>query len=113
MASDTVRIPSYKIEGGELLRRASFIFDKVLLPEFTGELQIIEDGKINYFVDIADYPPNDSKYLIEYSGTKSIKDVVLLPGNKLRIDWGKYPVDCDIDDVRLIGRVVATYLVNA
>ncbi|EOC1611882.1 phage repressor protein CI [Cronobacter turicensis] len=112
MASDTVRIPSYKIEGGELLRRASFIFDKVLLPEFTGELQIIEDGKINYFVDIADYPPNDSKYLIEYSGTKSIKDVVLLPGNKLRIDWGKYPVDCDIEDVRLIGRVVATYLVN-
>ncbi|HEC2576522.1 TPA: phage repressor protein CI [Raoultella ornithinolytica] len=112
LASDTVRIPSLKIEGSELVRCSSFIYDKALLPNFSGELQIITDGSVRYFVDLAEYPATDGKFLIEYSGTKSIKELTLLPGNKLRIDWGKYPVDCAVSDVDLLGKVVATYLVN-
>ncbi|HCR1841715.1 phage repressor protein CI [Enterobacter kobei] len=112
LASDTLRIPAYKISNNELMRQASFIYDKALLPNYSGELQIIKDENVTYFVDIHSHQANDGKYLIEYSGTKSIKELTLLPGNKLRIDWGKYPVDCDISDVTLVGKVVATYLVN-
>lgn len=112
LASDTLRIPAYKISNNELMRQASFIYDKSLLPNYSGELQIIKDENITYFVDIYSHQATDGKYLIEYSGTKSIKELTLLPGNKLRIDWGKYPVDCDISDVTLVGKVVATYLVN-
>ena len=112
MASDTVRVAAFKIDGSELVRLSSFIYDKALLPEFSGELQIVCDGNVKYFVDLADYSATDGKFLIEYSGTKSIKALTLLPGNKLRIDWGKYPVDCDVADVKLIGKVVGTYLVN-
>lgn len=112
LASDTLRIPAYKISNNELTRQASFIYDKALLPNYSGELQIIKDDNVTYFVDIFSHQATDGKYLIEYSGTKSIKELTLLPGNKLRIDWGKYPVDCDISDVTLVGKVVATYLVN-
>ncbi|MDK6382054.1 phage repressor protein CI [Citrobacter freundii] len=112
LASDTLRIPAYKISNNELIRQSSFIYDKTLLPNYSGELQIITDEKITYFVDINSHQATDGKYLIEYSGTKSIKELTLLPGNKLRIDWGKYPVDCDVSDVQLIGKVVATYLVS-
>ncbi|CZV41751.1 phage repressor protein CI [Enterobacter sp. FR 78] len=112
LASDTLRIPAYKISNNELMRQASFIYDKALLPNYSGELQIIKDENITYFVDIHSHQATDGKYLIEYSGTKSIKELTLLPGNKLRIDWGKYPVDCNISDVTLVGKVVATYLVN-
>ncbi|EMX2205674.1 Repressor protein CI [Enterobacter hormaechei] len=112
LASDTLRIPAYKISNNELMRQASFIYDKALLPNYSGELQIIKDDNVTYFVDIYSHQATDGKYLIEYSGTKSIKELTLLPGNKLRIDWGKYPVDCDISDVTLVGKVVATYLVN-
>lgn len=112
LASDTVRLPAFKIEGSELLRQSSFIYDKALLPNFIGELQIIIDGSVMYFVDISDYPAADGKFLIEYSDTKSIKELTLLPGKKLRIDWGKYPIDCDTADVKLLGKVVATYLVS-
>ncbi|AYL47944.1 MULTISPECIES: phage repressor protein CI [Enterobacteriaceae] len=112
LASDTLRIPAYKISSNELIRQSSFIYDKALLPNYSGELQIITDEKITYFVDINSHQATDGKYLIEYSGTKSIKELTLLPGNKLRIDWGKYPVDCDVSDVQLIGKVVATYLVS-
>ncbi|EOD9895246.1 phage repressor protein CI [Enterobacter hormaechei] len=112
LASDTLRIPTYKISNNELMRQASFIYDKALLPNYSGELQIIKDDNVTYFVDIYSHQATDGKYLIEYSGTKSIKELTLLPGNKLRIDWGKYPVDCDISDVTLVGKVVATYLVN-
>lgn len=112
LASDTLRIPAYKISNNELTRQASVIYDKALLPNYSGELQIIKDENVTYFVDIHSHQATDGKYLIEYSDTKSIKELTLLPGNKLRIDWGKYPVDCDISDVTLVGKVVATNLVN-
>ncbi|MCS5452216.1 phage repressor protein CI [Enterobacter huaxiensis] len=112
LASDTLRIPAYKISNNELIRQASFIYDKAMLPNYSGELQIIKDENVTFFVDICSHQATDGKYLIEYSGTKSIKELTLLPGNKLRIDWGKYPVDCDVSDVTLVGKVVATYLVN-
>lgn len=111
-SSDICRIPAFRIEGAEMLRQASFLFDKAMLPYYNGELQIITDGNASYFVDVASHANTDGKFLIEYSGTKSIKELTLLPGNKLRIDWGKYPLDCDVSDVTLLGKVVATYLVN-
>lgn len=112
VASDLCRIPAYKIDGADIVRQSSFLFDKVLMPNYKGEIQAITDGKIRYFVDIAAHSLTDGKFLIEYSGTKSIKDVIVLPGNKLRIDWGKYPLDCNVSDVTLLGKVVATYLIN-
>lgn len=112
LASDTVRIPAYKISNNDLVRQSSYIYDKALLPNYSGELQIITDEKETYFVDVGNHQPSDGKYLLEYSGTKSIKELALLPGNKLRIDWGKYPVDCDVADVQLLGKVVATYVIN-
>ncbi|HBH7064232.1 bacteriophage CI repressor [Enterobacter cloacae] len=111
-ASDTLRIPAYKISNNELMRQASFIYDKALLPNYSGELQIIKDDNVTYIVDIYSHQATDGKHLIDYSDTKSIKELTLFPGNKLRIDWGKYPVDCDISDLMLVGKVVATYLVN-
>ncbi|EOY4357707.1 phage repressor protein CI [Cronobacter sakazakii] len=112
LASDTVRIPAYQITGTELIRRSSNIYDKAVLPKYIGELQTISEGDVTYFVDIGSHTAGDGKFLIEYSQAKSIKEITLLPGNKLRIDWGKYPVDCDVSDVKLLGKVVATYLVN-
>ncbi|WP_213192174.1 phage repressor protein CI [Klebsiella aerogenes] len=112
VASDTSRIPAFKIDGADLVRQSSFLFDKAMLPNYKGELQIITDGNTRYFVDIAPHSNTDGKFLIEYSGTKSIKDLVVLPGDKLRIDWGKYPLDCNVSDVTLLGKVVATYLIN-
>lgn len=94
------------------MRQASFIYDKALLPNYSGELQIIKDDNVTYIVDIYSHQATDGKHLIDYSDTKSIKELTLFPGNKLRIDWGKYPVDCDISDLMLVGKVVATYLVN-
>ncbi len=112
VASDTSRISAFKIDGADLVRQSSFLFDKAMLPNYKGELQIITDGNTRYFVDIAAHSNTDGKFLIEYSGTKSIKDLVVLPGDKLRIDWGKYPLDCNVSDVTLLGKVVATYLIN-
>jgi hypothetical protein len=110
LASDTVRIPAYKISGTEFIRHSSYIYDKATLPDHEGELQTIKDGDKTYFVDVGAFPASDGKFLIEYSQTKSIKDLTILPGNKLRIDW-KYPVDCDISDVKIIGKIVALYMV--
>ncbi|BBV64700.1 hypothetical protein STW0522KLE44_10880 [Klebsiella sp. STW0522-44] len=112
LTSDTQRIPAYKFDGSNLIKSASFIFDKALLPEYSGEIVFITDGSARYLVDKSPYQPGDGKFLIEYSKTQSIKELTLLPGNKLRIDWGKYPLDCDLNDVHIIGKVIMTMVIN-
>lgn len=111
--SDTVRVPSFKFDGTSLIKTSSFIFDKAMIPDHIGGLEIIIEGNAKYLIDKAEYPAADGKYLIEYSETQSIKELTLLPGNKLRIDWGKYPLDCEIGDVKIIGKVIMTMVVNA
>lgn len=113
VSSDTVRIPSFRFEGSTLVKTSSFMFDKVIIPDHKGNLEIIVEGNAKYLIDKADYPIGDGKYLIEYSDTQSIKELTLLPGNKLRIDWGKYPLDCEVDDVKIIGKVIMTMVVNS
>jgi Bacteriophage CI repressor helix-turn-helix domain. len=112
-AADTIRIPSLRFEGTSLVKTSSLIFDKVLIPDHKGDLEVVVEGSAKYLIDRANYAAADGKYLIEYSGTQSIKELTLLPGNKLRIDWGKYPLDCEIGDVTIIGKVIMTMVVNA
>ncbi|EAA3834435.1 Repressor protein CI [Salmonella enterica subsp. enterica serovar Java] len=111
--SDTVRVPSFKFEGATLVKSPSLMFDKVMIPDHIGNLEIITEGNVKYLIDRAEYTAADGRYLIEYSGTQSIKELTLLPGNKLRIDWGKYPLDCEIDDVTIIGKVILTMVASA
>ncbi|MEB7913720.1 phage repressor protein CI [Citrobacter portucalensis] len=113
LSSDTIRIPAYKIDGSNLIKISSLIFDKTIIPNHQGDVEFIIDGQIKYLIDKADYAAGDGKFLIEYSDTQSIKDLTLLPGNKLRIDWGKYPLDCDSGDVKVIGKVIMTMVINA
>lgn len=89
------------------------MFDKVMIPDHIGNLEIITEGNVKYLIDRAEYTAADGRYLIEYSGTQSIKELTLLPGNKLRIDWGKYPLDCEIGDVTIIGKVILTMVASA
>lgn len=112
-SSDIVRIPSFKFDNSKLVKTSSLMFDKVMIPDHTGDLEIIVEGNAKYLVDKANYAAAEGKYLIEYSGTQSIKELSLLPGNKLRIDWGKYPLDCEIDDVTILGKVIMTMVVSA
>ncbi len=110
--ADTVKIPSFKLSDGKLLNTSSVIFDKVMLPAHIGTLNVIKDGGVTYFVDVGEQPIKDGKWLIEFTGNISIRDLMLLPGEKVRIDTGKYPIDGDLKDVRSLGKVVATYLVK-
>ncbi len=108
--SDTVRIPTYSLKESSLFKDGEVMFDKVMLPFYENELAIIIDGDIRYFIDMTDKLTSDGKYLIKYSDTINIRDLTILPGNKIRIDWGKYPIDCTIDDIKISGKVVATYM---
>lgn len=110
--SDTIRLPTVKLDGGLLVKVSSIIFDKVMLPESYGEISVIKDGSVMYFVDGTIKEAKDGKWLIEFNGNHSVRDLTLLPGDKIRIDTGKYPIDSDKKDVSILGKVVATYLVN-
>ncbi|MDE9591044.1 phage repressor protein CI, partial [Xenorhabdus bovienii] len=42
-------------------------------------------------------------------GKYQFKELELIPGNKIRMDGGKYPIDCDVNDITVIGKVISIY----
>ncbi|MDE9496252.1 phage repressor protein CI, partial [Xenorhabdus bovienii] len=80
----------------KLLQSDSLIFDKVVLPRNYGDIEAIRDGENIYFVDRKQKLVSDGKWLISFSEKHLFKDLVIIPGNKIRMDGGKYPIDCDI-----------------
>ncbi|MGP9437764.1 phage repressor protein CI [Ewingella sp. AOP8-B2-18] len=110
--SDTVRLPALKLEAGLMVKISSIIFDKVMIPRSPESVNVVKDGSVMYLVDSSIKDVKDGKWLIEFNGTHSVRDLTQLPGDKIRIDAGKYPIDSDKKDVNILGKVVATFLVN-
>ncbi|HGJ5865933.1 MAG TPA: phage repressor protein CI [Arsenophonus nasoniae] len=109
---DIIRLPTYLLKDSILYQGDHVIYDKALLPKHDNDLAIVTDDNIKYFIEKTDKISTDDKYLIKYSDTINIKDLTILPGNKIRIDWGKYPIDCTFDDIEISGKVIATYVEN-
>ncbi|CDH06112.1 phage repressor protein CI [Xenorhabdus bovienii] len=109
--ADTVKLKTFKLVDEKLIISSSLIFDKVILPKNYNELDAIRDDKNIYFVDKSNKNADDGKWLVEFSDKHSFKDLILLPGNKIRMDGGKYPIDCDISEINVLGKVVSIYTV--
>ncbi len=109
--TETVKLATFKLIDEKLARSNSLIFDKIILPENYNDLDAIRDGKNIYFVDKSNKNIDDGKWLVEFSGKHSFKDLLLLPSNRIRMDGGKYPIDCDINEINVLGKVISIYTV--
>ncbi|CDG88134.1 phage repressor protein CI [Xenorhabdus nematophila] len=107
--AETIKLAAYKLIDAKLLQSSSLIFDKVMLPKDCGDIEAIRDGDDIYFIDRKQNKANDGNWLIEFSGKYQFKELELIPGNKIRMDGGKYPIDCDVNDITVIGKVISIY----
>ncbi|MBD1229370.1 phage repressor protein CI [Xenorhabdus griffiniae] len=107
--AETIKLATYKLADAKLLQSSALIFDKVMLPKDYGDIEAIRYGSDIYFIDRKQNKVNDGNWLIEFSGKYQFKELELIPGNKIRMDGGKYPIDCDIDDITVIGKVISIY----
>ncbi|WP_261114844.1 phage repressor protein CI [Serratia entomophila] len=104
---DIVDIPRKKLLDGILYDSNYYSFDKALLPSDVKNAQAILDGNIIYIVNLDFDKFNDGKWLVKFDDTVSLRDIIKIPNNKLKIDNGKIGFECNMNDVQFIAKVVS------
>ncbi|MCT2268435.1 phage repressor protein CI [Serratia ureilytica] len=102
---DLIEIPRKKLINGKLYDSNFFIFDKALLPNnIKNSAIIISDGDY-YLVDEEFEKVTDGEWLIDIDTTISIRRLIRLPNNKIKVTNNESSFECNLDDVLLIGKV--------
>lgn len=96
------------IEGGIANSIDKILFDSKLLPANIKNPLAIKNENLTYIITPEISNIANGQYLIEIEGKLSINDIERIPVNKLRISEGelKMPIECGIDDIKILGRVV-------
>jgi hypothetical protein len=100
-----LKVPSSVLSDGELISGESLYYDKGLYPEDLKSPCVLFVGKARYLIDNDASEICDGLWLMDIDGKKSIREVMRLPQQKVRITNEAGSFDCPIADVNFIGYV--------
>lgn len=101
----TIKVPCVALTDGELVPGDALLFDKELSPENLNSPCVLFVGKSRYLIDKQANEVTDGLWLLDIDGKKSIREVMRLPQQKVRITNEAGSFDCPIADVNFIGYV--------
>ncbi|HGM7028081.1 TPA: phage repressor protein CI [Serratia liquefaciens] len=102
---DLVQVPRQKLVDGRLFDSNLYMFDKAFLPEGLIDPVVILDGDSTYIADRQFDEIIDGAWVVDIEGKISIRDVIRIPGGKIRIEGGKFSFDCQLEDIKFIQRI--------
>lgn len=83
------------------------IAGKFFSKPLTRPIAVYADGKL-HFIE-RDASLSDGEWLVDMEGAISIRQLTKLPGRKLHVAGGKVPFECEVDEIKTLGRVVGVY----
>ncbi|MEL5259661.1 phage repressor protein CI [Serratia nevei] len=108
-SSDIVSVPRFKLIDGKIYESNYFIFDKAFLPERAIEPIAIIDHEIIYIADKHFDEINDGKWLINIEGKISVRDLIRIPGKKVRIHDDKFHFECNLTEIEVVASIHKEY----
>ncbi|MEN5016953.1 phage repressor protein CI [Erwinia sp. Eh17-17] len=99
-------IECIKITNGVKSQPKWVVYDAALLPDDVIAPQLIMNERITYIVDASKTDINDGFWLIEIDDVVSIRELYRFPGNRIRVENGKASFDCQLDDIKALGKVI-------
>lgn len=112
LTSDIINIQRIKLIDGVLLDAGTLMFDKVFIPDGLSSPSVISNGNNSYFIERDFTDVVDGDWLISIDGKHSIKQVIRIPDNKVKINYGNIIVDMNINDLVFIGKVIAEFKIR-
>lgn len=112
LTSDIINIQKIKLIDGVLLDAGTLMFDKVFIPDGLSSPSVISNGNNSYFIERDFTDVVDGDWLISIDGKHSIKQVIRIPDNKVKINYGNIIVDMNINDLVFIGKVIAEFKIR-
>ncbi|HID8515303.1 TPA: phage repressor protein CI [Serratia marcescens] len=106
-APSALAVPTKKLLGRQLLDSETLLLDKNFLPVGVKKPLVIIDGKIQYIASQTYEDIYDGTWLIDIDGNISIRDIVLIPGNRLKISDKKHSFECKFDEIHAIARILS------
>lgn len=104
---DIVQIPRQKLLDGKLYDSNFYMFDKAFLPDGLKDPVVILDGDITYIADRKFDEVQDGKWVVDIEGKVSVRDIIRIPGGKVRVEGGKFAFECKLDEILISSRIVA------
>ncbi|MEQ5195410.1 helix-turn-helix domain-containing protein [Klebsiella sp. CTHL.F3a] len=97
-----------KLSGGKLLDNGYLLFDLTLLPKDLEGISAIETADATYLVKNYSNEVNDGLWLISIDGIYSIRKLVRLPNNRVMLEYTSSKIECNINDISIIAKVIMT-----
>ncbi|MFV9064944.1 phage repressor protein CI [Serratia fonticola] len=106
---DILKLERRKLVDGQLYESGYAVIDKVFFREgstLPSDPLCLSDEKVQYIID-RKYPQiYDGEWLVNIEGKISIRTLVRIPVNKVRVSGSEMAFDCNLDDIDVIGRVI-------
>ncbi|EKN4704465.1 phage repressor protein CI [Yersinia ruckeri] len=104
--NDVVQIPRKKLLDGKLYDSNFYIFDKAFLPDGLKDPVVILDGDVTYIADRKFDEVQDGKWVVDIEGKVSVRDIIRIPGGKVRVDGGKFSFNCDLEQLIIVSKII-------
>lgn len=99
------KVPSIILQDGAISSGETLFLDEALYPTHLNSPAILFVGAGRYLVDQENADIFDGMWLIKIDGTASIRDVMRLPQQKVRITNEAGSFDCHVSDVEFMAYV--------
>ncbi len=103
--ADVIEIDNKKLIDGKLFDAGFIIFDKVFIPQDLTAPVVLTDNSVTYLADLNFSEVKDGRWLINIDGNISIKELIRVPGGKIRIEGGKFSFECGLDEIIVIAHI--------
>lgn len=97
-----------KLSGGKPLDNGYLLFDLTLLPKDLEGISAIETADATYLVKNYSNEVNDGLWIISIDGIFSIRKLVRLPNNRVMLESTSSKIECNINDISIIAKVIMT-----
>ncbi|CNI01213.1 CI repressor [Yersinia aldovae] len=109
--TDIFKIRKEKLIDGRIYEAGYLMFDKTFFlpgqPPLK-EPRVVLDGETQYIVDCIFSEVYDGKWLVDIEGKVSIRDLTLIPIRRVRVSGVGMAFDCELEDIKVLGRIVMT-----
>lgn len=95
------------ITNGNISTQNDVIADISTIPEGLLSPFILNADKTTYLADRYDGELVDGFWFIEIDGIVSVRELYRFPGGRVRVENGKASFECQIEDIKILGKIIS------
>jgi len=112
LQTDIIKLSKKKLINSKLFDSSYLLFDKAFLPTNFNEICIVEDGGVLYLSESKFESVQDGKWVVDFNDKISVREITVLPSERVRVETGKSPFECSINEMKYVYQVIGIFKFN-